>query len=160
MHMVRYFPRFRRGGPMHGTQAMVSTPIATPPAQPTRGGGHAGRYRPREGGHARCYAFPGKTEVVALDAVITGIVPICHRDASVLFDPGFTYLYASSYFASYLDISRDSLSTLVYVSMAIGDSIVVDRVYRSCLVIIGGYKTKVDLLLLNIVNFDVILGMD
>ncbi|XP_070045700.1 uncharacterized protein [Nicotiana tomentosiformis] len=41
-----------------------------------------------------------------------------------------------------------------------GDSIIVDHVYRSCLVVIGGFKTRVDLLVLSMVNFDVILGID
>ncbi|XP_070034671.1 uncharacterized protein [Nicotiana tomentosiformis] len=44
--------------------------------------------------------------------------------------------------------------------MPMGDSIVVDRVYRSCLPVVGGFRTRVDLLLLNMVDFDVILGMD
>ncbi|XP_070046796.1 uncharacterized protein [Nicotiana tomentosiformis] len=66
----------------------------------------------------------------------------------------------SSYFALYLDISRDSLSSSIYVSMPVGDSIVVDHVYWLCLVVIGGFETRVDLLLLIIVDFDVILGMD
>ncbi|XP_070046617.1 uncharacterized protein [Nicotiana tomentosiformis] len=96
----------------------------------------------------------------ASDAAITGMVPVCHRDASVLFDSGSTYLYVSSYFAPYLDISRNSLSAPIYVSMPVGDSIVVDRVYRSFLVVIGGYETRVDLFLLSMVDFDVILGMD
>ncbi|XP_070050557.1 uncharacterized protein [Nicotiana tomentosiformis] len=93
-------------------------------------------------------------------AVITGIVQVCHRDASVLFDLGSTYLYMSSYFAPYLDISRDSLSASVYVSMFVGDFIIVDHVYQSCLVTIGDYETRVDLLLLGMVDFGVILGMD
>ncbi|XP_070032464.1 uncharacterized protein [Nicotiana tomentosiformis] len=62
--------------------------------------------------------------------------------------------------APYLNISRDSLSAPVYVSMPVGDSIIVDRVYQPCLVTIGGYETRVDLLLLSIVDFGVILGMD
>ncbi|XP_070041129.1 uncharacterized protein [Nicotiana tomentosiformis] len=41
-----------------------------------------------------------------------------------------------------------------------GDSIIVDRVYRSCLVVIGGFETRLDLLLLSMVDFDVILDMD
>ncbi|XP_070011100.1 uncharacterized protein [Nicotiana sylvestris] len=41
-----------------------------------------------------------------------------------------------------------------------GDSIVVDRVYHSCVVTIGGLKTSVDLILLDMVDFNVILGMD
>ncbi|XP_070057056.1 uncharacterized protein [Nicotiana tomentosiformis] len=72
--MVRDCPRLRIGGPPHGTQVMVDAPVATPPAQPARGGGHAGRGYPRGGGHDRCYAFPGRTEVVASAAVITSIV--------------------------------------------------------------------------------------
>ncbi|XP_070002747.1 uncharacterized protein [Nicotiana sylvestris] len=88
------------------------------------------------------------------------MVPICHRDASVLFDPEFTYSYMSSYFASYLDVSCDSLSSPIYVSMLAGDYIVVDHVYRLCLVVIGGFEIIVDLLLLGMVDFDAILGMD
>ncbi|XP_070025266.1 uncharacterized protein [Nicotiana sylvestris] len=48
----------------------------------------------------------------------------------------------------------------VYVSTPVGDSIVVDRVHRSCIAVIGGLQTYVDLLLLDMVDFDVILGMD
>ncbi|XP_070034615.1 uncharacterized protein [Nicotiana tomentosiformis] len=112
---------------------MVVAPVVAPSAPPARGGGHTGRGCPRGRGHARFYVFSGKTEAIASDAVITGIVP---------------------------DISRDSLSAPVYVSMLVGDSIIVDRVYRSCLVIIGGYDTRVDLLLLCMVYFDVIFGMN
>ncbi|XP_070054713.1 uncharacterized protein [Nicotiana tomentosiformis] len=88
------------------------------------------------------------------------MVPVFHRDASVFFDPRSTYSYVSSYFAPYLDASRDSLSSPIYVSTPVGDSIIVDRVYRSSLVAIVGFETKVDILLLSMVDFDVILGMD
>ncbi|XP_070029036.1 uncharacterized protein [Nicotiana sylvestris] len=57
-------------------------------------------------------------------------------------------------------MSRDSLDTHVYVFTPIEDSIVVNRVYQSCLVTIGGYETRVDLMLLNMVDYDVILCMD
>ncbi|XP_070045065.1 uncharacterized protein [Nicotiana tomentosiformis] len=126
----------------------------------SQGRGQVGRGLPRGGGPPRFYVFLGRTEVVASDAVITGMVPVCHRDASVLLDLGSTYSHVSSYFSPYLDISRDSLSFPIYVSMLVGDSIVVDHVYRSCLVLICGFETRVDLLLLSMVDFDVILGMD
>lgn len=89
---------------------MVTTPVATLPTQPARGGGQGGRGRPRGGGQAGYYALPARTEVVASDSVITGIVLVCHRDASVLFDPGSTYSYVSSYFVPHLGVSRESLS--------------------------------------------------
>ncbi|XP_070002380.1 uncharacterized protein [Nicotiana sylvestris] len=57
-------------------------------------------------------------------------------------------------------MARDSLSSSVYVSIPVGDSIVVDCIYRSCLVTVRGFETIVDLLLLNMVDFDIILGMD
>ncbi|XP_070014226.1 uncharacterized protein [Nicotiana sylvestris] len=56
-------------------------------------------------------------------------------------------------------MSCGSLITHVYVSTPGRDSIMVACVYHSCLVTIMGYKTRVDLLLLNMVYFDVILGM-
>ncbi|XP_070058141.1 uncharacterized protein [Nicotiana tomentosiformis] len=57
-------------------------------------------------------------------------------------------------------MSRDSLGAHVYVSTHVGDSIVVDRVYHICLVPNGSYDTMVNLLLLDMVDFNVILGMD
>ncbi|XP_070045527.1 uncharacterized protein [Nicotiana tomentosiformis] len=57
-------------------------------------------------------------------------------------------------------MSRDSFVMHVHVSTPVGDSILVDRVYRSCVVAIRGYDRRVDLLLLTKVDFDVILGMD
>ncbi|XP_070029038.1 uncharacterized protein [Nicotiana sylvestris] len=110
-------------------------------------------------GPALFYAFPDRLEEESSDA-ITSIVLVCHRDVSVLFDQGSTYSYMSSYFTSYLVMLRDSLSVSVYVSTPVGDSIVVDRVYRWCVVSLGRYQTRVDLLLLDMVDFDVILGMD
>ncbi|XP_070053397.1 uncharacterized protein [Nicotiana tomentosiformis] len=59
-----------------------------------------------------------------------------------------------------VQVSHNSLSSPIYVSMLVGDSIVADRVYRSCLVILSGFEARADLLLLNMVDFDVILGID
>ncbi|XP_070045613.1 uncharacterized protein [Nicotiana tomentosiformis] len=164
--MVRDFPRFRRGPPTQalratlGPQAMITAPVTTPPTQPARGGGRAGKGRPKGGGEARYYALLALTEAIASDSVITGIVLVYHRDALVLFYPGSTYSYVSSYFDPYLGKSHDSLTSPDYVSTSVGDSIVVDRVYRSCLLFLNSFETRVDLLLLNIVDFGIILGMD
>ncbi|XP_070032953.1 uncharacterized protein [Nicotiana tomentosiformis] len=95
----------------------------------------------------------------AAKEVTIGIVSVCHRDGSVLFDPGSTYSYVFSYFAHCLDMPRESLVLVVHVSSHVGDIIIVDCVYRSCVVTIGYLETRVDLLLLSMVDFDVILGM-
>ncbi|XP_070050877.1 uncharacterized protein [Nicotiana tomentosiformis] len=162
-------PRARRGVPPQiyhpsraplGPPAILPAPAATPPPQPARDGGRGDRGCPRGGGQARHYALLAHSEAIALDSVITGIVLVCHRDASILFDPGSTYSYVSSYFAPHLRISQDSLSSPIYVSTLVGDSLIVDCVYRSCLIALSGFETRADLLLLSMVDFDVILGMD
>ncbi|XP_070040665.1 uncharacterized protein [Nicotiana tomentosiformis] len=73
---------------------------------------------------------------------------------------GSTYSYVSSCFAPYFGISHNSLISRVYVSTPVGDSIVVDHVYQSCLVVLGGFETSVDPFFLCIVDFDVILGIN
>ncbi|XP_070017630.1 uncharacterized protein [Nicotiana sylvestris] len=88
------------------------------------------------------------------------VARVFHRDESLLFDPGSTFSYVSSYFAHYLDSPREFLVSSICVSTLVGDTIIMDRVYRSCMVTIGGMETRVELLLLYIVGFDVILGMD
>ncbi|XP_049371627.1 uncharacterized protein LOC125836498 [Solanum verrucosum] len=54
----------------------------------------------------------------------------------------------------------ESLADPIHVSTPVGESLVVDQILRSCLVTIQGYDTRVDLILLDMVDSDVILGMD
>ncbi|XP_070014463.1 uncharacterized protein [Nicotiana sylvestris] len=139
-----------------------SAPIRAPPIQSYSHGqlvrqGPSQFPQPQHSGGCFECASP---EVEVSDAVITGTVLVCSRDASVLFDPRSTYFYVSSYFALYLVMPIDSLSAPIYVSTLVGNSIMVDHVHRSCIVVIAGLETRVDLLLLDMVDFDVILGMD
>ena len=47
----------------------------------------------------------------------------------------------------------------IRVSTPVGESVIVEKVYRSCLVTFVGSNTYVDLVILEMVDFDVILGM-
>ncbi|XP_069148227.1 uncharacterized protein [Solanum lycopersicum] len=95
-----------------------------------RGGGRRGSQS--DGGRSHCYAFPVRLEAEASDAVITGIILVCHRPATVLFDPGSTYSYVSTYFAPSLDILCKSLDLSIRVSTPVGDS-ARQLVQRGCL---------------------------
>lgn len=169
-HVRRFCPSLRGKEVQQGQQPMITAPVVPPAVRPPRGGGQVGRGHPRGGGQssggqsggtpARFYAFPARPDAVASDAVITGIISICGRDASVLFDPGSTYSYVSSLFAHYLGVSRESLGTPVYVSTTVGDSIIMDQIYRSCIVTFCGYETRADLLLLDMTDIEIIMGMD
>ncbi|XP_075095104.1 uncharacterized protein LOC142173416 [Nicotiana tabacum] len=86
------------------------------------------------GGQAICYAFLGRTEAVASDTVITFIIFVCNKDASVMFDPGSTYSYVSSYFASRMDMPHGSLDAPMHMSIPVGDSIMAQQmVEKGCL---------------------------
>ena len=68
------------------------------------------------------------------DAVITGNLSVCDCMASVLFDPGSTFSYVSSTFDNGLNLHCELLDMPIRVSTPVGESVVVEKVYRSCLV--------------------------
>ena len=134
--------------------------------QISRGGGQAGATAAQHGrgngqtcDKAHCYAFPGRSEAETSDAFITGNLLVCDCMASILFDPGSTFSYVSSSFATGLDLYCDLLDIPIRVSTPVGESVIVEKVYRSCLVTFVGSNTYVDLIILEMVDFDVILGM-
>ena len=79
--------------------------------------------------------------------------------ASILFDPGSTFSYVSSAFANGLNLHYELLDMPIRVSTPVGESVIVEKVYRSCLVTFVRSNTYVDLVILEMVDFDVILGM-
>ena len=79
--------------------------------------------------------------------------------ASVLFDPGSIFSYVSSSFVTVLDLHCDLLDMPIRVSTPVGESVIVDKVYRSFLVVFVGSNTHVDLIILEMVDFDLIMGM-
>ena len=66
----------------------------------------------------------------------------------------------STYFSPSLDILCESLDLSIHISTPVRDSVVLDRVYRLCIVTLIGYDTHVDLKVVDMIDFDVILGMD
>ncbi|XP_027768988.1 uncharacterized protein LOC114074926 [Solanum pennellii] len=159
-HYVRDCPRTRRDGLHQGCYTSTfkaAQPPARGGAQSGRGGSYSGRgcsssgrgggrgNSQYEGSRFHCYGFLGRTEAEASDAVITGIILVCHRPTTVFFDPDSTYSYVSTYFAPSLDILSESLDLPIHVSTLVGDSVVFDWVYRLCIVTLMGYATHVDL---------------
>ena len=70
---------------------------------------------------------------------------ICHRPNTILFDLDSTYSYVSTHFALSLDILCQSLDLLVHGSTPIRDCVVVDRVFRLCIVTLIVYDSHANL---------------
>ncbi|XP_070012889.1 uncharacterized protein [Nicotiana sylvestris] len=75
-------------------------------------------------------------------------------------DPDSTFSYMTPYFAINLGLEPEQLSEPFLVSTLVGKSVKVTRVYRGCIVSVQGRNTKGDLIELEMVDFDVTMGMD
>ncbi|KAG5606531.1 hypothetical protein H5410_028023 [Solanum commersonii] len=58
------------------------------------------------------------------------------------------------------DVLHEKLLEPFSVSTPIGESILAERVYRDCTISVNHKSTMADVIELDMVNFDVILGMD
>ena len=91
---------------------------------------------------------------------MAGILPLFSSHAKVLFDPGSTHSFVSCAFAKNHDKSLELLDFELSISTTVGDTLMTNLVLRSCIICIEGRELLADLVLLDMHDFDVILGMD
>ena len=124
-----------------------------------RGRGSAPGIQTEPRTQVRVYAVTQQDADAALD-VVTGIISILDHDAYTLVDPGATHSFASKPFLDRFQIETQPLEGRMRVSLPAGDSLLADRVVRDSRVLIGGQEFPVDLVALDMRDFDVVLGMD
>ena len=108
---------------------------------------------------ARIYAVT-RQEAPSASDVVTGIISIYGFDAYTLIDPGSTCSFVAYDFALKSHSNIETLGYNICVSMPAGGTVIVDKVVKSCLVIINGNALHADLVVIKLKEFDVILGMD
>ncbi|XP_070053310.1 uncharacterized protein [Nicotiana tomentosiformis] len=84
-----------------------------------------------------------------------GLCGTCKRQHS-----GSTFSYVTPYFAINLVLEAKQLSEPFLVSTPVSESVEATRVYRGCIVSVQGRSTEANLIELEMVDFDVIMGMD
>ncbi|KAK4395973.1 hypothetical protein Sango_1751600 [Sesamum angolense] len=108
---------------------------------------------------ASVYAIT-KEQAPTAPEVITDSFSICGSSAHVLIDLGSTCSFISHDFTSCVHASIESLGHDLCVSMPAGGVILVNTVVRFCPVIVEGVTLYADLVVINLKEFDVILGLD
>lgn len=81
-------------------------------------------------------------------------------NAYVLIDPGATHSFVSSTFVMHVNRRLEPLIDALLIHIPVGSGIVIDHVYRDCEIEIDNVVMLIAFLPLELVEFDVILGMD
>ncbi|KAL2243791.1 UNVERIFIED_CONTAM: Retrovirus-related Pol polyprotein from transposon [Sesamum indicum] len=131
-----------RGGRGSGNLSMTSTGQSSQP-QP----------------QARVYAIT-KEQAPTAPEVITGSFSICYSSAHVLIDPGSTCSFISRDFASHVHAKIEPFGHDLHICMPAGGFVLVNTVVRSCPIVVEGVTLYADLVVIDLREFDVILGMD
>ena len=91
---------------------------------------------------------------------MAGTIPICFLDARVLLDPGATHSFVSPVFDSKSSWQALRMAIRLSVATPLSDSLDSDVFLSNCPVLIEGRELLAGLVLLDVMYFDVILGMD
>ncbi|XP_070015394.1 uncharacterized protein [Nicotiana sylvestris] len=119
-----------------------------------RGGAHG------RGVSSRFYALSGRQSAEASPDVATGILSVQVIDCYALIHPGSSLSYDTPFITSSFGVEPEQLHESFFVLTLVCDSIIATRVYRNCVVMVCGRATTTDLIELEMVDFDVIMGMD
>ncbi|KAL0537606.1 hypothetical protein IC582_026589 [Cucumis melo] len=101
-----------------------------------------------------------KTEAERAGTVVTGTLPVLGHYALVLFDSGSSYSFISSAFVLHARLEVEPLHHVLSVSTPSGECMLSKEKVKACQIEIAGHVIEVTLLVLDMLDFDVILGMD
>ncbi|KAL0539981.1 hypothetical protein IC582_024203 [Cucumis melo] len=93
-------------------------------------------------------------------AVVTGTLPILGHYAFVLFNFGSSHSFISSVFVQHVGLEVEPLGSVLSVSTPSGEVLLSKEKIKACRVEIVNHELDVTLLVLDMQDFDVILGMD
>ncbi|TYK29012.1 reverse transcriptase [Cucumis melo var. makuwa] len=131
----------------HTADACSQKPFETTPHQPSAS---------QQG---RVFATT-RQEAERAGTVVTGTLPILGHYAFVLFDSGSSHSFISSVFVQHVGLEVEPLGNVLSVSTPSGEVLLSKEKIKACQVEIANHELDVTLLVLDMQNFDVILGMD
>ena len=92
--------------------------------------------------------------------MVTGTISLFDTNAHVLVDSGATHSFISWEFIDRVGIEMRPTECSMVVSLPTGDSLIANRVYRGSKVTVASHEFEGDLIVLDMDDFDIIMGMD
>ena len=92
--------------------------------------------------------------------MVTSMFKLFSLDLYALIDPDTTLSFVTPLIAKRFKILPDILHELILVSTSVGESVVAKRVYQNCPISFPNRVSNVYLVELDMLDFDIILGMD
>ena len=111
------------------------------------------------GTQGRVYTVTPQTEPTD-PSVIQGMFLLSRLWGRVLFDSGASHSFIAASYVNVLGLKVESLEKPLHVSSSLGVRVRIDQICRNCELEISGILLKVDLRVMDISDFDVILGTD
>ena len=112
-----------------------------------------------QGPRGRVYAITPQTELVN-QSMIHGMFMLSRLWAKILFDSIVSHSFVATSSVDVLGLEVETLDEPLHVSSPLGTKVRIDKIYRDCELEISGILLTVDLQVMDISDFDVILGMD
>ncbi|KAA0046287.1 ty3-gypsy retrotransposon protein [Cucumis melo var. makuwa] len=126
------------------------------PLRLTRNAQNQGAGAPHQG---RVFAT-NKTEAERAGTVVTGTLPVVGHYALVLFDSGSSHSFIPSAFVLHARLEVQPSHHVLSVSTPSGECMLSKEKVKACQIEIAGHVIEVTLVVLDMLDFDVILGMD
>ncbi|XP_069147059.1 uncharacterized protein [Solanum lycopersicum] len=108
----------------------------------------------------RLYPFQARQDQEGSPDVVTDTLRVFDFDIYALLDPGDTFSFVTPYIAVQFSVNPKKLSKSFSVSTPVGDLVIARRAYKNYPVTVSQKVTSSDLVELEVVDFDVFLGMD
>ncbi|KAL5547434.1 hypothetical protein UlMin_002665 [Ulmus minor] len=110
--------------------------------------------------NARLYAYTKGDAEAGGSKVVTGQLPVVNEIAHVLFDSGATHSFISAMFVNCLDRQVECIGQAFRTVLPSGDIMLSSYWLRAVPVVISERELCADLVMLDMTDYDVILGMD
>ena len=92
--------------------------------------------------------------------VVPGQISIAHTSAYTLIDYVASHSFVSATFVKKLDMAPDLLGEMCIVSLPSGENLTSRFSFKNVSIKVTGREFPIDLIVLEMVDYDVILGMD